>query len=150
MSAPHDLLPDLKDWNDGGGISPLDWVFCTKVSSELVTGMTALFWPTFVMFEGYVLREDFSESHVRNWEGAAGSSREMVEATVNTLYMEDLFDRQEAWTPLVKARAVHLIGVLAGIHRLKLANDFPDRRFEVEAFDGSQPGGEISLSFWQV
>ncbi len=74
----------------------------------------------------------------------------MVEATVNTLYMEDLFNRHEVWTPLVEARAVHLIDALAGIHRLKLADDFPDRRFEVEVFDGSQPSGEISLSFWQV
>ena len=150
MDAPHDLLPDLKDWNNGRGITPLDWLYSAQVSSELVTTMTALFWPTFVPFEGYVLREGFSEPHVRSWENAAGSSRRMVEATVNTLHIDDLFQPHEDWTPLVEARAVRLVGVLASLHRVKLAADFPDRRFEVEVFDGSQPGGDISLSFWQV
>jgi hypothetical protein len=32
----------------------------------------------------------------------------------------------------------------------QLARDFPDRRFVVSWFDGSQEGGEISLSFYQA
>jgi hypothetical protein len=144
-----DLLPELKDWNGGRGITPEDWLYCGMVSSELTTAISVLFWPTFQAFEGYVLREGFSLKHVRDWERVDGSTRKMVEATVNTLHIDDLFSR-ETWTPLVEARAARLGQILTRIYVLKLASDFPERRFEVEIFDGSQPGGDISLSFWQV
>ncbi len=149
MSALSELLPELQAWNNGRGIQPLDWLYCENVPSERVTAMSELFWPSFVVFEDYVLRDGFTQKHLRACEGGEGATRSAVEAMVNTLHIDDLFGK-ENWSPLVEARAVRLVNVLGQVHRLKLADEFPERRFKVEVFDGSQPGGDVSLSFWQV
>jgi hypothetical protein len=148
MTDVAPLLPELREWNNGRGITPFDWLYCIA-HSDAAVAYSQLFWPSFVRFEKYILREGLSEQAVREWEGVADPSRETVEAAVNTVHLDDLFFRAEDWSPLVAQRAIHLGRTLCEIYRIKLAHDFPGVEFELSLFDGSQEGGEISLSFWQ-
>lgn len=111
---------------------------------------SSLFWPRFVEFGPYVLREDFRPDLVTDWE-KAGASRQGVEGALNTLDMLALLIPVGGeWNDRAEAQAVYLGRVLADIHRVKLARDFPDKRFTVEFWDGQQnKGDDISLSFWQ-
>jgi hypothetical protein len=149
MKENHPLLPELADWNDGRGLQPLDWLHMFA-KSDVAVSFSYLFWPRFVAFEDHILREGFSEPEIRYWQQRPNTSRKRVEAALNTLHIDDLFSSKEEWSVLLESRCVYLVHVLADVHRLKLAHDFPNRTFEVEVFDGAQNQDDISLSFWQT
>jgi hypothetical protein len=105
MTEPRDLLPDLEAWNNGHGIAPLDWLHMEGRSDHAVA-FAALFWPTFVTFEDYVFRSDFSKAGLREWQ-KAGTSRPGIEGALNTLHLVDIFvPNGEAWSELVEERAI--------------------------------------------
>lgn len=149
MSRLKGLLPELDAWNDGKGILPIDWLHLVTNSATAVA-FAELFWPTFVEFEGYVLRDDFSLSSLREWEKSA-RSRANVEGPMNTIHLVDLFvPNGEDWSEIVDQRAIHLGRTLRDVYEAKLARDFPGKSFVIELWEGDQPGNdEISLSFWQ-
>ena len=67
MTQPADftaLIPELQRWNEGRGIAPDDWIGCVG-NYELAIGYSLIFWPSFVVFDGYVFRRGFLESSVR-------------------------------------------------------------------------------------
>jgi hypothetical protein len=141
------LLPELRQWNDGDGISAQGWIGCMG-SYPLAVGYSLLFWPRFVRFEHYVLRESFSESSLRGFEGQSGSSRASVEWVMNHIHLADIHYNAE---PPTEAQLRYLGRLLGEIHAVKLGADFPDLRFEVEFND--EPGLDpidYQLSFWQV
>jgi hypothetical protein len=152
MRPPAELLPELLDWNRGRGIEPSDWLL-TFITSEQAVAYATLFWPSFLLIEEHVLRAPVNAESFNKWriENRSVADRHEREALWNRLHInEDLFGAED-WTPLVDTRAVFIGAVLAEVHELKLARDFPDRRFAVEFWDGTQPehGGGVSLSFWQ-
>jgi hypothetical protein len=55
------LIPELPKWNGGAGIEPQAWIECVG-NYELATGYSLIFWPSFVRFEDYVLRDGFASS----------------------------------------------------------------------------------------
>lgn len=134
MASIGDLLPDLKKWNEGAGIDPLDWLYCGVAKSDEAMAYAALFWPIFVLFDGYVLREGFSEPLLRDWE-QSGTSRSGVEAMMNRLDLSLLFQAETEAEPLCSARARYLGRVLVDIHETKLKHDFPARQFRVALID---------------
>ncbi|WP_291836948.1 hypothetical protein [Brevundimonas sp.] len=150
METTARLLPELQEWNNGNGITSLDWLY-TEARSDFGVAFADLFWPTFVEFEGYVFREGFSVDTVRSWEGN-GTDRKGVEAATNLLDTGDLFVPPGAeWSGLIEARAIHVGRILAETYRAKLARDFPGRTFCVEFYDGSEPGDDdIYVTFWQA
>lgn len=143
------LIPELALWNDGRGISVSDWLY-TEPKLDLPVAYATLFWPRFVAIGPYVLREDFDSKNLSLWEQAE-KRRSGIEATMNVIYpYELLVPVGGEWSKVAERQAIYLGGVLADIHRVKLARDFPDKRFVVEFWDGTQPeGDDISLSFWQ-
>lgn len=143
------LIPDLKLWNGGRGISATEWLYC-EPKMDLPVAYSGLFWPSFVIAGAYVLRKGFDPKNLKSWEEAEEHPG-AIEAAMNVIYPYDLsVPVGGEWSELASRQAVYLGGILADIHRVKLARDFPDRRFIVEFWDGTQPeGDEISLSFWQ-
>lgn len=140
------LIPELKAWNNGEGISPEGWAECVG-NFELAVGYSLIFWPRFERFEKYVLREGFSEGSVRGFESRAGSSRESVEWVMNHVHIADIHCNVEP----KEAQLRYLGRVLKEIHEVKLRADFPDLRFEVEFND--EPGLDpidYQMSFWQA
>jgi hypothetical protein len=141
------LIPELKEWNEGTGISPDSWISCVG-NYQLAIGYSLIFWPRFVRFERYVLREGFSEESLRGFENATGDSREAVEWVMNHVHSVDIHCNDTAAT---EAQLRYIGRVLKEIHEVKLRADFPDRRFVVEFND--EPGlnpDDYQMSFWQA
>lgn len=140
------LIPELSRWNGGAGISAEDWIGCVG-NYPLAIGYSLVFWPRFVRFERYVLRDGFSEESLRGFERQAGSSRASVEWVMNHLHMADIHCNAEAAT---EAQLRYLGRVLKQIHAVKLRADFPDLRFTVEFNDEPDLDPvDYQMSFWQ-
>ena len=150
MSVPrfnHELLPELKAWNGDAGVTALDWLY-TFAQSDVTTAYALLFWPEFIVLEGYVFRSDFSEEILRGWEQQDGITRSQIEASANYLSVSDLFSNaSEEESPLLERRIDFLGRVLAQTYEAKLAKDFPDRHFTVSLFDDED---ELTLTFFQT
>lgn len=139
-------MPELRAWNDGQGISPLDYVFsCAR--SDTATAYIDLFWPEFVVFEDCVLRAGFKEDGVRAWQATKGSTRRHVEAATNCLDIGSLFrNSAEEQSELIYDRALLVRATLVETYTAKLERDFPERIFHVELLDDD----EVALTFYQA
>jgi len=140
------LIPELSQWNQGGGIDPHGWIGCVG-NYELAAGYSLVFWPRFVRFERYVLRKGFSEDSVRGFERADGCDRASVDAVVNHLHIADIHCNVES----TEAQLRYLGRVLKEIHEAKLGRDFPELGFAVSFNDEAGLDRiDYQLTFWQV
>jgi hypothetical protein len=147
MTTASDLLPELQAWNEGRGIGPLDYVF-SVARPDVTVALVELFWPPFVEFEGYVLREGFDEEILRSWEARPGIKRENIEAAINFLDVGLLFaNSKEAESALLDARMAFVRATLSETYTAKLARDFPDNHFEVVLIDDED---DFAISFFQI
>lgn len=140
------LIPDLAQWSGIEGFSARNWVEHTG-NYPLAVGYSLIFWPRFVRFEGYVLREGFCEGALRRFEEGTGGDRESVEWVMNHVHPIDIHCNDEA----SEAQLRYLGRVLKEIHGVKLRADFPGLEFAVEFND--EPGldpVDYQMSFWQV
>jgi hypothetical protein len=143
---PDALIAGLDDWLPSA-VTPEEWV-CMMGNYEFAVGYSFLFWPAFVRFEGYVLRQGFSEASLRGFEAARPGNREAVEWVLNHVHIVDIHSNEE---PPNEAQIRHLGRVLKSIHEVKLKSDFPDLSFVVEFND--EPGldpTDYQFSFWQT
>jgi hypothetical protein len=134
MTDFNELIPELRLWNEGDGIDAEGWIGCVG-NYPLAIGYSLIFWPRFVRFEDYVLREGFSESALRGFEQQDGSSRSSVEWVMNHVHMADIHCNEEN---VSEAQLRYLGRLLKEIHEVKLRADFPDLRLTVEFND--EPG----------
>jgi len=140
------LIPELPKWNDGAGIDAQSWIECVG-SYELAAGYSLVFWPNFVEFDGYVLREGFSEEALRGFERDSAGGRTSTEAVMNHVHIADIHCNIEPTEPQLR----YLGRVLRDIHEVKLTHDFPGIRFAVSFND--DPGldaTDYELTFWQA
>ena len=141
------LILELPDWNNGKGIDVESWIGCSG-NFQLAVGYSTLFWPRFVEFEGYVLREGFSIDSLRGCQQQRNGSRRSVEAVMNHLHIAAIHyhDLQSFTTE----HALYLGRVLREIYQVKLAWQFPSRRFEV-VFDESEHSDLMAyeITFYQ-
>jgi hypothetical protein len=141
-----ELIPELPAWNEGAGIDPESWISCVG-NYELAVGYSLIFWPRFVQFNGYVLREGFSQESLRGFEEATQRNRLAVEAVMNHVHIADIHCNIEP----TEVQLRYLGRILRDIHQTKLQRDFPDLRFEVDFND--EPGLDpidYEFTFWQV
>jgi len=141
------LIPELGQWNDGEGIDAEGWIGCVG-TYPLAIGYSLIFWPRFVRFENYVLREGFSEGALRGFEAQTGSHRASVEWVMNHIHPIDIHCNE---AEVSEGQLRYLGRVLKQIHEVKLRADFPELRFEVEFNDeaGLDPV-DYQMSFWQA
>ena len=143
-----ELIPELPKWNNGAGIDPESWIGCVG-NYELAAGYSLLFWPRFVEFDRYILREGhFSEDNVRQWERATNNDRRAIEAVINHIHLLDIHG-DNAEPSEVQLR--YLGRVLRETLEAKLKRDFPHRAFEVVFND--EPDLDLvdyEVTFWQV
>ncbi|TAJ65837.1 hypothetical protein [Brevundimonas sp.] len=145
MATNVDLIPDAKLWNEGRGVDPESWIKMSG-SYDLAVGYTFIFWPEFVVIDGYVLRQGTTASNLREWE-KTGSNRKAIEAVLNHIHIADIHYGMTA----SEAQLRHLGRVLQTIYRMKLAADYPERSFEVHFNDeeGLDPI-DYELTFFQA
>jgi hypothetical protein len=142
----QELIPELRLWNNGDGISADGWISCSG-TYPLAVGYSLIFWPRFVRFEGYVLRDGFSEESLRGFERQTGGHRAAIEQVMNHIHLADIHCQELS----SEAQLRYLGRVLRDIHEVKLRSDFPDLSFNVEFND--QPGLDpldYEVSFWQA
>lgn len=146
---PSALIPELSDWNNGRGIDLETWVGCMG-NIDLAIGYSTIFWPKFVVFEDYVLREGFSIDSLRGFEKQCGDNKWNIECVMNHLHIQDIHDLGD--DKLTPEKAEFIGSILKEIYEAKLARDFPDRPCTVKfhrADDHSDLVG-YEITFWQT
>ena len=147
METPESMKAELATWNNGKGIDFESWVSCMG-NFGLAAGYTSLFWPRFVLFDGYILREGFSETSLRGFE-SRGDSRNSVEWVMNHKHLADLHMHGSAD---VSADKLLLLGnVPKEIYEVKLQWQFPDNPCTVDFHipEDKENWEDYQLSFWQ-
>lgn len=148
METPESMKTELAAWNGGDGIDLEGWVGC-EGNFSLAVGYATIFWPEFVLFDGYILRAGFPESSLRGFEQQHGANRRSVELVMNHVHIADLqfFGCEDA----SKDKILALGKTLAEIYQAKLQWKFPDRPCTVELYvpDDEDDLMEYQLSFWQ-
>ena len=147
-TPPSDMLPELAEWNNGKGIDLESWVACSG-NFRLAVGYSAIFWPRFVLFEDYILREGFSIESLRGFEKNPSRGKLSVEAVMNHLHLDGI--QYQGCEDITEQRIVYLGHILKEIYTAKLAWQFPDRPCEVSFYEPEDrtdlTGYEIT--FWQ-
>jgi len=142
------MRAELSSWNNGAGIELKTWIGC-EGRFALAVGYSAIFWPEFVEFDGYVLRKGFSETSLRGFEQWGGSTRESVEKTMNHLNIADI--QHFECDDISRDKLVFLGNLLKEIYDVKLRWQFPHLRCRVEFFVPTDEDDleSYQLSFWQ-
>jgi len=148
MDTPESMKSELSAWNNGKGISLEDWIGCIG-NSKLAVGYLTIFWPKFLKFEDYILREGFSENSLRGFEKQCNGDRRAIEAVMNHLHISDIHYGCEDFT---LDKILILGSVLKEIYEVKLKQEFPDRSFEVSFLQPEDPENidDFEISFWQT
>jgi hypothetical protein len=148
MKTPESMKSELAAWNNGAGIAIEPWVACSG-SFSLAVGYASVFWPEFTLFEGYILREGFSETSLRGFEQQQGINHKSVEWHMNHLHLADI--QYYGCKDASKDKLLLLGKVLKEIYEAKLLWKWPDRPCSVELYipDDEDDLMEYQLSFWQ-
>jgi hypothetical protein len=149
MKIPESMQAELGAWNNGVGIDLESWIGC-EGRFALAVGYTTIFWPGFVEFEGYILREGFSEQSLRGFEGQEGCTRKGTEWLMNHLHIADT--HHYGCSDISKDKIVLLGNVLKEIYETKLRDMFPERPCAVEFHvpENEDDLVEYQISFWQT
>lgn len=142
------MVSELSEWNNGQGISLESWVECVG-NFKLAVGYSTLFWPEFVLFEDYILREGFDLGSLRGFEKQQNGNRGAVEWVMNHLHIADIHSNDQESATEDKIR--YLGNTLKEIYEYKLRSQFPDRPCTVEFQESEDRNNlvEFQLSFWQ-
>ncbi len=145
---PSDMLAELGEWNDGKGIDLESWVGCMG-SFRLAVGYSAVFWPRFVLFEDYILREGFSVESLRAFEGQGRPDKHSVEVVMNHVHIAGI--QHDGCEDITEARVAYLGRILKEIHQAKLQWQFPDRPCVVSFHEAEdrQDLAAYEITFWQ-
>jgi hypothetical protein len=147
METPESMKSELAAWNDGTGIDIESWLSC-EGNFSLAVGYASIFWPSFTLFEGYILPEGFSEASLRGFE-QNDTNRKSIEWVMNHVHILDIHNR--GCGDASKDKLLVLGNVLKEIYQAKLLWQWPDRPCTVEFYipDDSDDLVEYQLSFWQ-
>lgn len=129
-----EVLPDLRTWNQDKGVdseSPEDWLSLYGSIPQAIL-YSAIFWPTFVEYQGCLLWKDFRPESFEDWMGSTGGNKTAVESVMNHRHITDFFlNAEEQPTP---EQIAYLGHVLRDIWYLKLTHDFPHLDIQVEFY----------------
>ena len=148
IQTPASMVSELSAWNNGNGIDLESWIGCCG-DFKLAVGYATLFWPAFVLFEDYILREGFHLESLQGFEKSRDGNKASVEWVMNHLHIADIHinDREN-----VSVDKIVFVGrILKEIYEMKLRAQFPDRPCEVEFHEPDERKNlvEYQLSFWQ-
>ena len=144
MAEVTDVLPDLRLWNEGAGISPDDWIYI-EGRADHALGFCSLFWPEFTEFDGYVLRAPLNVERLRSWERAA-HSRQQIETAMNAFLFDYMFPDDGTEPSLKGAQLKRLSTIMSDMLAAKLSRDFPGRKFSAFVLETA----DFGLSFHQT
>jgi len=138
------MLSELSAWNNGKGIDLESWVGCSG-NFRLAVGYSTVFWPRFVLFEDYILREGFSVDTLRGFERQCKADKHNVELIMNHLHIADI--QYYGCEGMTEERVVYLGRILREIYEAKLRWQFPDCPCEVSFYE---PDDRTDLTAFQI
>jgi hypothetical protein len=133
----EELLPALREWNDGAGINIDDWITCVG-SFDHAIGYARLFWPEFIEHDGCVFFADasgFDEAVYLSWMAHTNGDRRAVQAVMNHRHLMRLFG--DVSLRPTRAQLRYLGRKLKDIWSAKLMRDFPGYQVAVTFADES-------------
>jgi len=142
------MKSELAAWNNGAGIEIESWIGC-EGNFSLAVGYVSVFWPEFILFDGYILRNGFSEASLQGFAQRQGTNRRSVEWLMNHLHIADI--QYYGCKDASKDKLLLLGNVLKEIYEAKLLWQFPDNPCRVEFYipEDEDDLMEYQLSFWQ-
>ena len=142
------MLAELSAWNNGKGIDLESWVGCSG-NFRLAVGYSTIFWPRFVSFENYILREGFNVESLREFEQQCKCDRRAVETVMNHLHVADI--QHYGCDDITEERVVYIGKTLKQIYEAKLQWQFPDRPCEISFYEPEDREKliEYEITFWQ-
>lgn len=148
MKIPPSMTAELQAWNNGKGTDLESWVSCVG-NFSLAVGYATIFWPKFVEFDGYILRDGFSEEILRSWESENDRDRRAVERVMNHLHLADI--QHYGCEDLSKDKIQLLGSTLEQIYKAKLNADFPQTFCVVEFYrpENEDDLEQYQITFWQ-
>ncbi len=148
MNVPKSMEAELAAWNNGQGIDLESWIGCVG-NFSLAVGYLSVFCPEFVEFEGYILREGFSEDSLRGFEESCAGNKKAVEAVMNHLHIADI--QHYGCEDLSKDKVVLLGSKLKEIYEAKLQWQFPNKPCVVSFYEPDDENALIAyeITFWQ-
>jgi hypothetical protein len=128
------LIPEIGAWQEvnKGDFDPELWIRAVG-NFEHAIGYAWLFWPSFEVFDGCVLRSGFTREAYYGFLEQTKGTRASVEAVINHIHILDLFSNPDL-NP-TREQLVWLGFRLKDMWECKLRRDFPDRDIVV-AFNG--------------
>ena len=143
------LIPEMSEWNNGDGVNIDTWI-CGSGNFQLAIGYSTIFWPSFKLINGYVVRADYSNhAYLNTSSDLNDEERKSLESTANHLHLLDL--HYVGCKDASYERLIYLGNILKEIYECKLKHDFPDRSFVVEFImpDNSDDLNGYILTFYQ-
>jgi hypothetical protein len=148
IAPPESMVHELSEWNDGNGIDLKSWIGCMG-NFKLAVGYAALFCPRFVLFEDYILKEDFNVESLRGFEAGRKGDKRSVECVMNHLHIAGI---QAYGCEDISEDKILFIGrAMKEIWEAKLSWQFPDRPCDVSFYEPEDRTDLVAfeLSFWQ-
>jgi hypothetical protein len=130
----NQLIPEMKDWNNGKGIDIDSWIG-SVASHKILVGCARILWPDFIEQEGCILLAS-QAPHYRGYFEKVHGDRKTAEATTNHIHILHLFDTELPTRDLV----LYVGRLLQEIWQVKLNHEFPDRKIKVCFPPGRRPG----------
>ena len=148
MNIPESMQAELAAWNNGDGISLESWISSVG-NFGLAIGYLTVFWPEFVEYEGYILREGFSLDSLRGFEKSCSGDRKAVEVVMNHLHIFDI--QHYGCKDLSKDKVILLGSKLKEIYEARLQLKFPEKPCVVSFYQPKNADEleEYELTFWQ-
>ena len=122
----NELIPELRDWNGGAGISIDRWIRIVGTTSHAL-GFGRLFWPEFTLHEGHILFSNFGIESFRGFATQTGGDRRAPEAAMNHRHLASPFAESEG----TAEQFLYLGRLMQDMWQAKLARDFPGERIVV-------------------
>ncbi|WP_068470542.1 hypothetical protein [Candidatus Protochlamydia phocaeensis] len=145
MNPNSIILKDFEKWkNLNKNFSLFDYIFniikSKNLSSDIFFAFSEVFWPSFIVHDNYVfLKENFSDSKFKDLI----KNNDKIEFWINFFIIDPFFDEDG------KEKAEALSKILVNIWQLKLKQDFPNLKFNVE-FLYDIENGDYGLTFYQI
>lgn len=122
----NELIPEMKDWNNGKGIDIDSWIQC-MANHKILVGCARILWPEFIEREGCIFLAHEGQAIEEEWLRRAKENKQAAEATANHIHLLHLF----ATEPPTRELVLYVGRLLKEIWQVKLNRDFPDRKITV-------------------
>ena len=148
MKIPKSMKAELMAWNNSEGINLESWIGCSG-SFSLAIGYSTIFWPSFVEYKGYILREGFSKQSLIDFEKQRNGNRKSVEIVMNHFHIADI--QYFGCEDISKDKIMPLGKILKEIYEAKLKWQFPDKPCIVSFYQPEDANDLMAyeISFWQ-